>query len=43
MFYVIGQYWDFIILAMLAGTGIGWWSEGRKLAGPAETQPESTP
>jgi hypothetical protein len=42
MVYVITQYWDFLLLALAVGVGIGWWSEGRP-AEKAEATPETTP
>ena len=25
MIYVVGQYWLFLLLAAVAGIGVGWW------------------
>ncbi len=43
MFYVIGQYWDFLLAAVLAGVAIGWWSEGRKPVAAGDTGTEAKP
>ena len=44
MIYVIGQYWDFLLLAVIVGIPVGWWAQSaarlaRRAARPSSTSP----